>query len=131
MLDYQSTQQKLVPIIANTYALHFAKQLLSDKYGQMRRAREARLAEEVHALSAGLKAHTTAYTAGGAGGGPRGGGREWGAGRRREGTRGGACMVVEGGVYDCTRDQQGSAGIGRDQRGSGDQQGSAGISGDQ
>lgn len=63
ILDYQSTQKKLIPMLATTYALHFAKDLLVDKYCDMKRTKDEKLVEEVHALSAGLKAYTTGYTA--------------------------------------------------------------------
>ncbi|KAG2487507.1 hypothetical protein HYH03_013925 [Edaphochlamys debaryana] len=62
ILDYQSTQLKLIPILATTYALHFGKVLLVDKYVDMKRTRDPKLVEEVHALSAGLKAYTTSFT---------------------------------------------------------------------
>eukprot|EP00197_Chlamydomonas_leiostraca_P012961 CAMPEP_0202866722 /NCGR_PEP_ID=MMETSP1391-20130828/8326_1 /ASSEMBLY_ACC=CAM_ASM_000867 /TAXON_ID=1034604 /ORGANISM="Chlamydomonas leiostraca, Strain SAG 11-49" /LENGTH=696 /DNA_ID=CAMNT_0049546701 /DNA_START=100 /DNA_END=2190 /DNA_ORIENTATION=- len=63
VLDYQSTQMKLIPTMASCYGLHFAKSFLVDRYCAMKRAKgDARLTEEVHALSAGLKAYTTAYT---------------------------------------------------------------------
>ncbi|GIL69204.1 hypothetical protein Vretimale_12660 [Volvox reticuliferus] len=62
VLDYQSTQLRLMPLVSTAYALHFAKGLLIDKYVDMKRTREPKLVEEVHALSAGLKAYTTSYT---------------------------------------------------------------------
>ncbi|GIL60959.1 hypothetical protein Vafri_15757 [Volvox africanus] len=62
VLDYQSTQLRLMPLVATAYALHFAKGLLIEKYVDMKRTREPKLVEEVHALSAGLKAYTTSYT---------------------------------------------------------------------
>ncbi|PNW83293.1 hypothetical protein CHLRE_05g232002v5 [Chlamydomonas reinhardtii] len=62
IIDYQSTQLRLMPILATAYGLHFARGLLTDKYVDMKRTREPRLVEEVHALSAGLKAYTTSYT---------------------------------------------------------------------
>ncbi len=62
----QSTQQRLIPLLATTYGLHFAKNFLVERYADMKRSRgqgsSARLVEEVHALSAGLKAYTTAFT---------------------------------------------------------------------
>ncbi|MEW5307894.1 MAG: hypothetical protein WDW38_007735 [Sanguina aurantia] len=63
VLDYQSTQHRLMPVLATAYALTFAKGVLVDKYCDMKRTKGSRLVEEVHALSAGLKAYTTAYTA--------------------------------------------------------------------
>ncbi|GLC47166.1 hypothetical protein PLESTB_001388100 [Pleodorina starrii] len=62
VLDYQSTQLRLLPLVATVYGLHFARGLLVDKYVDMKRTREPKLVEEVHALSAGLKAYTTSYT---------------------------------------------------------------------
>ncbi|GFR51630.1 hypothetical protein Agub_g14059 [Astrephomene gubernaculifera] len=62
ILDYQSTQLRLMPLLATCYGLHFARGLLVDKYVDMKRTREPKLVEEVHALSAGLKAYTTGYT---------------------------------------------------------------------
>eukprot|EP00195_Chlamydomonas_chlamydogama_P012817 CAMPEP_0202892802 /NCGR_PEP_ID=MMETSP1392-20130828/2490_1 /ASSEMBLY_ACC=CAM_ASM_000868 /TAXON_ID=225041 /ORGANISM="Chlamydomonas chlamydogama, Strain SAG 11-48b" /LENGTH=662 /DNA_ID=CAMNT_0049576893 /DNA_START=125 /DNA_END=2113 /DNA_ORIENTATION=+ len=63
VLDYQSTQQRLIPTLATCYALHFAKNFLVDRYCDMKRTKDAKLVEEVHAISAGLKAYTTRYTA--------------------------------------------------------------------
>lgn len=63
ILDYQTTQQRLIPILATCYGLHFAKQLLVDRYCEMKRTKDNKLVEEVHALSAGLKAYTTSFTA--------------------------------------------------------------------
>ncbi|KAF5836725.1 putative acyl-coenzyme A oxidase 2 peroxisomal precursor [Dunaliella salina] len=62
VLDYQSTQQRLIPMLATCYGLHFAKQLLVDRYCEMKRTKDHKLVEEVHALSAGLKAYTTRFT---------------------------------------------------------------------
>ena len=50
MLDYQSQQVKLMPLLATAYALHFAKDVLVAKYVAMKRTKDARLVEEVHAL---------------------------------------------------------------------------------
>lgn len=62
ILDYQSTQLRLLPLLATCYGLHFARGLLVDKYVDMKRTKDPKLVEEVHALSAGLKAYTTATT---------------------------------------------------------------------
>eukprot|EP00878_Enallax_costatus_P017218 GHUV01018077.1.p1 GENE.GHUV01018077.1~~GHUV01018077.1.p1 ORF type:complete len:603 (+),score=125.83 GHUV01018077.1:149-1957(+) len=62
VLDYQSTQLKLLPILATAYCMHFAKDHLVSLYCDMKRTKDALLVEEVHALSAGLKAYVTAYT---------------------------------------------------------------------
>ena len=53
MLDYQSQQVKLMPLLATAYALHFAKDVLVTKYVDMKRTKDARLVEEVHALRCG------------------------------------------------------------------------------
>jgi len=62
VLDYQSQQEKLIPILSTAYALHFAKDTLVQQYCDMKRTKDARLVEEVHSFSAGLKAYTTSYT---------------------------------------------------------------------
>lgn len=62
ILDYQSQQQRLMPALATAYALHFARDHLVDKYCEMKKTRDQKLQDEVHALSAGLKAYTTHYT---------------------------------------------------------------------
>uniref|UniRef100_A0A383WGP6 Acyl-coenzyme A oxidase n=1 Tax=Tetradesmus obliquus TaxID=3088 RepID=A0A383WGP6_TETOB len=62
VLDYQSTQLKLMPLLATAYCLHFAKDHLVNLYVDMKRTKDALLVEEVHSLSAGLKAYTTAFT---------------------------------------------------------------------
>lgn len=63
VLDYQSSQSKLIPLIASAYALHFAKDELVGRYCEMKRTKDPRLLEEVHSLSAGLKAYATSFTA--------------------------------------------------------------------
>ncbi|KAK7358954.1 hypothetical protein VNO77_00896 [Canavalia gladiata] len=63
ILDYQSQQHKLMPMLASTYAFHFAATNLVEKYSQMKKTHDDELAADVHALSAGLKAYITAYTA--------------------------------------------------------------------
>lgn len=62
VLDYPSQQQKLMPMLATCYALHFARQRLVDKYCDMKRTKDEALVADVHSLSAGLKAYATAYT---------------------------------------------------------------------
>lgn len=47
ILDYQSTQLRLMPLLATAYGLHFARALLVDKYVDMKRTREPKLVEEV------------------------------------------------------------------------------------
>ncbi|GER47609.1 acyl-coenzyme A oxidase [Striga asiatica] len=63
ILDYQSQQHKLMPMLASTYAFHFATLHLVDLYSEMKRTRDEQLVGDVHALSAGLKAYVTSYTA--------------------------------------------------------------------
>ncbi|KAL1215478.1 Acyl-coenzyme A oxidase 2, peroxisomal [Cardamine amara subsp. amara] len=63
ILDYQSQQHKLMPMLASTYAYHFATVYLVEKYSEMKKTHEEQLVADVHALSAGLKSYITSYTA--------------------------------------------------------------------
>lgn len=63
ILDYQSQQHKLMPMLASTYAFHFATQYLVDKYAEMKKTHDEQLVADVHALSAGLKSYITSFTA--------------------------------------------------------------------
>ncbi|KAG5611597.1 hypothetical protein H5410_022878 [Solanum commersonii] len=63
ILDYQSQQHKLMPMLASTYAFHFATLHLVEKYSEMKKSHDEELIGDVHALSAGLKAYITSYTA--------------------------------------------------------------------
>ncbi|KAG6547563.1 hypothetical protein Mapa_011012 [Marchantia paleacea] len=63
ILDYQSQQQKLMPMLASAYAFHFATAYLMDRYSEMKKTHEDAVVADVHALSAGLKAYITSYTA--------------------------------------------------------------------
>ncbi|XWS29508.1 hypothetical protein CRYUN_Cryun24cG0035000 [Craigia yunnanensis] len=63
ILDYQSQQHKLMPMLASTYAFHFATQYLVEKYSEMKKTHDEQLVGDVHALSAGLKSYVTSYTA--------------------------------------------------------------------
>ncbi|RAL43982.1 unnamed protein product [Cuscuta campestris] len=63
ILDYQSHQHKLMPMLASSYAFHFATLRLVEKYSDMKKSHDEELIGDVHALSAGLKAYITAYTA--------------------------------------------------------------------
>ncbi|XVF15156.1 hypothetical protein REPUB_Repub09cG0125800 [Reevesia pubescens] len=63
ILDYQSHQHKLMPMLASTYAFHFAAQNLVEKYSEMKKTHDEQLVGDVHALSAGLKSYVTSYTA--------------------------------------------------------------------
>lgn len=62
VLDYPSQQLKLMPMLATAYVLHFTRNVLVDKYAEAKRTKDELLFADVHALSAGLKAYTTAYT---------------------------------------------------------------------
>ncbi|RZS09702.1 hypothetical protein BHM03_00040815 [Ensete ventricosum] len=63
ILDYQSQQHKLMPMLASAYAFHFATLHLVDKYSEMKKAHDDAVVSDVHSLSAGLKAYVTSYTA--------------------------------------------------------------------
>ncbi|KAE8718540.1 Acyl-coenzyme A oxidase 2, peroxisomal [Hibiscus syriacus] len=63
ILDYQSQQHKLMPMLASAYAFHFAAQNLVEKYSEMKQKHDEQLVADVHALSAGLKSYVTSYTA--------------------------------------------------------------------
>ncbi|KAJ6682596.1 ELECTRON TRANSPORT OXIDOREDUCTASE [Salix koriyanagi] len=63
ILDYQSQQHKLMPMLASTYAFHFATSYLVEIYSQMKTTHSEQLVGDVHGLSAGLKAYVTSYTA--------------------------------------------------------------------
>ncbi|KAL0721477.1 hypothetical protein Bca4012_036076 [Brassica carinata] len=63
ILDYQSQQHKLMPMLASTYAYHFATVYLVEKYSEMKKTHDEQLVADVHALSAGLKSYITSYTA--------------------------------------------------------------------
>lgn len=56
ILDYQSQQERLMPLLAAAYGLGFAKEYLVDQYVAMKRSRDEKLVADVHSLSAGLKA---------------------------------------------------------------------------
>lgn len=63
ILDYQSQQHKLMPMLASTYAFHFATAHLMEKYSEMKKTHDEQLVGDVHALSAGLKSYVTSHTA--------------------------------------------------------------------
>ncbi|KAG2563238.1 hypothetical protein PVAP13_8KG311800 [Panicum virgatum] len=63
VLDYQSHQHKLMPMLASSYAFHFATVQLVDKYSEMKKTNDEDLIADVHVLSSGLKAYITSYTA--------------------------------------------------------------------
>lgn len=53
VLDYTSQQQKLMPMLATCYALHFTSRFLVQQYAEMKRTKDEDLVADVHALSAG------------------------------------------------------------------------------
>ena len=53
VLDYRSQQEKLMPLLASAYAMHFAKGYLVDQYAEAKRTKEEDVIADVHALSAG------------------------------------------------------------------------------
>lgn len=63
ILDYQSQQHKLMPMLASAYAFHFVTRYLVDKYSEMKKSHDEEVVGDVHTLSAGLKAYITSYTA--------------------------------------------------------------------
>ncbi|XP_020147436.1 acyl-coenzyme A oxidase 2, peroxisomal [Aegilops tauschii subsp. strangulata] len=63
VLDYQSHQHKLMPMLASAYALHFARRYLVDKYSEMKKTNDEDISADVHVLSSGLKSYITSYTA--------------------------------------------------------------------
>ncbi|KAK2655814.1 hypothetical protein Ddye_008866 [Dipteronia dyeriana] len=63
ILDYQSQQHKLMPMLASTYAFYFATKHLVEQYSEMKKTHNEQLVADVHALSAGLKSYVTSYTA--------------------------------------------------------------------
>ncbi|EIE21705.1 long-chain acyl-CoA oxidase [Coccomyxa subellipsoidea C-169] len=63
VLDYSSQQEKLMPMLASAYAIHFTSRYLVDQYAEAKRTKEEDVIADVHALSAGLKAYVTNYTA--------------------------------------------------------------------
>lgn len=58
ILNYRAHQRRLIPKLANTYALHFALRYLTNRYVN----REEEEMQELEALAAGLKAITTWHT---------------------------------------------------------------------
>ncbi|VAI85469.1 unnamed protein product [Triticum turgidum subsp. durum] len=63
VLDYQSHQHKLMPMLASAYAFHFARRYLVDKYSEMKKTNDEDISADVHVLSSGLKSYITSYTA--------------------------------------------------------------------
>ncbi|CAN6438840.1 unnamed protein product [Victoria cruziana] len=63
IMDYQSQQHKLMPMLASAYAFHFASKYLVDRYAEMKKTQDEEVIGDVHTLSSGLKAYITSYTA--------------------------------------------------------------------
>lgn len=63
ILDYQSQQCRLLPMLASAYAFHFASDYLVERYVEMKKTQDDEVIADVHALSAGLKSYVTSYTA--------------------------------------------------------------------
>ncbi len=61
ILDYRSHQRRLLPLLARTYALHFAQQELAARFDAVFTGRDTaeRSRRELEALAAGMKAQTT------------------------------------------------------------------------
>ena len=53
VLDYRSQQEKLMPLLAAAYAMHFTRVFLVDQYAEAKRTKEEDVIADVHALSAG------------------------------------------------------------------------------
>ncbi|XP_073500740.1 peroxisomal acyl-coenzyme A oxidase 2 [Phyllobates terribilis] len=62
ILDYQTQQQKLLPLVATCYSVHFTAKYVAkfynDVYGEIRKENFS-LLPELHALAAGMKAFAT------------------------------------------------------------------------
>lgn len=58
ILDYRIHQRRLLPLLANTYACHFALQYVTKRFVH----RKENKMQEIEALAAGLKAFTTWHT---------------------------------------------------------------------
>ncbi|MEJ0033841.1 MAG: hypothetical protein WDO15_27455 [Bacteroidota bacterium] len=55
ILNYRTHQRRLMPLLANSFALHFALQYLTDRF----LARTDEQMQEIEALAAGLKSFGT------------------------------------------------------------------------
>ena len=54
VLDYRSQQEKLMPLLASAYGIHFATRYLVAQYAEAKRTKEEDVIADVHALSAGM-----------------------------------------------------------------------------
>ena len=59
VLDYTSQQQRLMPMLATAYALHFTANFLVEQYVEMKRTKEEDIIADVHSLSAGGASYHT------------------------------------------------------------------------
>ena len=57
VLDYSSQQKKLMPLLANAYAMHFASRFLVTQYAEAKKTKDDELVADVHSLSAGVIMH--------------------------------------------------------------------------
>lgn len=55
VLDYRSQQERLMPLLAAAYAMHFTRAFLVDQYAEAKRTKEEEVIADVHALSAGAR----------------------------------------------------------------------------
>ena len=65
VLDYRSQQEKLMPLLAAAYGIHFTTRFLVTQYAEAKRTKEEDVIADVHALSAGerlLRAHFLVYS---------------------------------------------------------------------
>lgn len=65
VLDYQTQQTRLLPLIASAYAAHFAAGALRQLYTHFRETSDLRCLPDLHATSAALKSHCTSVAASG------------------------------------------------------------------
>lgn len=65
VLDYQTQQARLLPLLAGAYACHFAAAALRRRYEAFRETSELSLLPDLHATSAALKSHCTSVAAAG------------------------------------------------------------------
>ena len=64
VLDYTSQQEKLMPMLATAYALHFTTRFLVAQYAEAKRTKEEDIIADVHSLSAGMQGITVVNGAG-------------------------------------------------------------------
>ena len=53
VLDYRSQQEKLMPLLASAFGIHFTTRFLVTQYAEAKRTKEEDVIADVHALSAG------------------------------------------------------------------------------